>query len=245
MITNIKITISSVTSGLWCNWTWKFGDLSRFFCECVPIMSFQLLWTIPANTLREWVWMFCCKTILHPVLQSKWCFAHSILLFSRCPMPAPRNFSAQLQLKVRDVFLSTLLKMLWMWWRRCIAIPLVFIATLKFVWVQWLPCLYVVIFLKKYATAIMHYGHRADSVCTKHTSVSKHLHTRWKSLFPPVFRQMESLQCGELKRSCRLLSSRVQYVPWSVVQYWWPFGANVLRCSRTCAAARGEGGGCF
>lgn len=152
----------------------------------------QLLWTIPANTLREWVRMFCWKTILHLALRSKWYFAHSILLFSRCPMPAPRNSSAQLQLKVWTSFFSLPC------WKCCEcdgAGALPFRWCLLPCWnlssVQWLPCLYVVI-QKKYATAIMHYSHRADSVYTKHTSVLKHFHTRWKSLFPPVFHQMES-----------------------------------------------------
>lgn len=117
--------------------------------------------------------MFWWETIFYSSTLVTVCevFAHSILLFSRSPMPVQRNFSAQLQLKVRPFFLSTALKCCQcdgvgeLPFPRCyyhVEIGLHALRRLS----------YLCVVIQNDATAIMHHIHKADPIYPKRTGFS-------------------------------------------------------------------------
>lgn len=96
-------------------------------------------------------------------------FAYSFL-FSRSPMPAQRNFSAQLQLKVQTFFVSLSLSVI----LKCCHYDGT--GVLPFPWCHYhneigMHCPSEAV-VKFYTTARLHHMHKADVISSRHTGFS-------------------------------------------------------------------------
>lgn len=123
------------------------------------------------------------------------CFTHSILLSCRSPMPAQRNFSAQLQLKVLTFFfLSTVLK--------CCKCDGAGVSPLAW-WCSYVEMCY----------SSSQCGDCHVYVCA--VKIMHHIHKSWSNNIPTFRREMKISACissnwtiamRKLQRSCQLSS---------------------------------------
>lgn len=113
-----------------------------------------VIWAYVWAFWREMIWqsVFCICV---------WYFADFDFFFSRSPMPAPRNFSAQLQSKVQTWCLCFYCaEVMLVWWCGCTSIYWV-ITLVCIVPVQW--CVSYLWFVQSNASITWHHIHPAPS----------------------------------------------------------------------------------